>query len=1226
MYGHMGQLQVSMSILRAVPLLTCILVFTIVAAFWTKVDYHLKQLAPWRSLAAGQTSAEQSLLLDYISTWNVRVLFRAGKARQFDVSAGVAATLLLQLMIIFSTGLFALEPQIMQQPGVAVTTNFNFAYRPNVSVNSREFMTALAIQDYGLEYRHGTSEEFAYQTFNFSNSDIRKYNTGPSFCVFLTMKAPNSTVTATVDAIHADLECEKVNANYHLLPITYNSIGEGPWYAIIVNSTDAVCPPSDMVQGYEFNLVAGYMATEMTANCQDNGTTIPDQKRWWFYVAHVDMDDQNRTYVNPSTNDTMSYRDGKSSISIVACQPKIEMRKARVESDGRTMNATLVPNSSSPVTINVTGWDIMDYARASEADARLILGGTNRRAWPQGDNTTLTSMMFSLMNSTAPRKNATAWMDADFLMQSSKKAFQKVAPQVIFDYITEPADATLTGSISYVEQRLVLRSLSFYLVVSLLIVLMGIAVALCFLQRTEAVPRDPGSIAGLAAIMAASPSITRMLRGVGHSAAATKTRIIAHAPFHSEIAFGPEGQHLQIQASNIDTQSQTPFQTLSAEKQNWWRPFHITIPGMVVTLIAPLAAIATLEALYQHSKRNNGIADATTNYYLRYTWVFLPALVVWLINIGFESVYTLSTIIHPYHVLRRRAAAAEDALTGHLLSKILAHNAWSALRKRRFAVLFAALAVLLGAILPIAVAGLYTTQIVAQDTTMSLEQISFFDASKGFYSALVTEQTPFTTDRNANPLGSLILHNNLSFPGGTYDEFAFAEFEFPGDQLKRVNSTYDTVTAILPAVRGRVNCTIVPPEDIRPGFRNSGLKEDDPAITLQVNTTMADDCWGVAGIYQTFSGQFSNVERANYKNYHFGRFNGAVDTAYTQSYELGYPQQNASVNDASYHGDFVTPAHCPRGMITFGKGKYENGTNGPSVTLEDVTAMHCWPYVEHVQLNTTFSLPSMTILSANPLPPDPNMPGGYPVFSEAEIVQNAGWPHVAKTQPSPWSNYFSSIRDPVNPGPFFFDLYMEAVVWGKDGVPVSELVGQGNAGRLVARVEKVYSIMMAQIYNGQARIPSDKAVVPLTATAVSRTQYRVIQSLISTRIMEAVLAAIFVLCALAFLLLDTKELLPQNPCSIGAAASFLAGTALVNRTVMPPGSEFLSDQQMLKRGYFQGQRFRMGWWNEGGEKRFAIDVAEDAAEKRAYTSNEHGALLLPQGHQPPVRAVDSDMS
>jgi hypothetical protein len=118
---------------------------------------------------------------------------------------------------------------------------------------------------------------------------------------------------------------------------------------------------------------------------------------------------------------------------------------------------------------------------------------------------------------------------------------------------------------------------------------------------------------------------------------------------------------------------------------------------------------------------------------------------------------------------------------------------------------------------------------------------------------------------------------------------------------------------------------------------------------------------------------------------------------------------------------------------------------------------------------------------------------------------------------------------------------------------------------------------MAQLYNSNARIPARADAPPLNATATSTGQPRVVQGLISTRIMQAVLAAMFVCCALTFLLLDTNELLPQNLCSIGAAASLLAGSKLVDRSVMPIGSEFLSDKEMITRGYFTGMKFKMGW-------------------------------------------------
>jgi hypothetical protein len=121
--------------------------------------------------------------------------------------------------------------------------------------------------------------------------------------------------------------------------------------------------------------------------------------------------------------------------------------------------------------------------------------------------------------------------------------------------------------------------------------------------------------------------------------------------------------------------------------------------------------------------------------------------------------------------------------------------------------------------------------------------------------------------------------------------------------------------------------------------------------------------------------------------------------------------------------------------------------------------------------------------------------------------------------------------------------------------------------------------------------------------------------------MQTVLAAMFVCCAITFILLDTHELLPQNPCSIGAAASLLAGSQLVERGVMPAGSEFLSDKEMISRGYFTGMKFRMGWWEQHGEKRFGIDVDHEA-ERQGLLGGET-EYLPPKFPSSTVRTVDS---
>jgi hypothetical protein len=101
------------------------------------------------------------------------VLVSSTKSKHFDVSLAISATLLLQLVIIFSTGLFALEARTLSLDHVPISTQFKFA-SPSVNINSLPFMTALAIKQHNLDYPAGTTETFAYQTFNVSGLDLRK--------------------------------------------------------------------------------------------------------------------------------------------------------------------------------------------------------------------------------------------------------------------------------------------------------------------------------------------------------------------------------------------------------------------------------------------------------------------------------------------------------------------------------------------------------------------------------------------------------------------------------------------------------------------------------------------------------------------------------------------------------------------------------------------------------------------------------------------------------------------------------------------------------------------------------------------------------------------------------------------------------------------------------------------------------------------------------------------
>jgi hypothetical protein len=613
----------------------------------------------------------------------------------------------------------------------------------------------------------------------------------------------------------------------------------------------------------------------------------------------------------------------------------------------------------------------------------------------------------------------------------------------------------------------------------------------------------------------------------------------------------------------------------------------MTLAGQILVLIAPLAGIATIEALYQRSCRLDGIAAVSMDDYIRYAWVYVPALVIWALNSCFESVYTLSTILHPYNVLRRRDAEAEEVLTDNLMGKILIENTWSALLNKRFAVLFASLTVLLGAILPIAVAGLYVPDLIEQSVPVSLQQKSWFNASQGFYSSFRSDGLG---SANGNPIPYLILYNNMTFPRGTYGTYALGE----PDLLAGVTSTYNGsgsyVTVPVPAVRGRSNCTIASPGDINAAFYPDPYELVISQTYLQVNQTLANGCWNFAGEL------LLNSERMQHNNYYFGKITGVwAARLTTEDFERSI-QENGTVDQATYHGERIFPTQCPRATIMFGKVTYQNTTNNQNDTLADITVLQCWPYVERVLLNTTFSLSTMDIKSANPLPRD-SVSNSDSFFSEAEIMQYAGFPLVPRQKVKPFAEYFAPVITPNTSTTYVFDQFVEPLVWGRGGVPVAELLT--NPKRLVERVDEVYGIVMAQLYNRKARVelatPDAQAV--LNGTIFTRNKYRVVQSLISTRILEAVLAAMFVCCAIAFSIIKPKGLLPQNPCSIGAAASFLAGSKMLDRSVIPKGSEFLSDKDMMKEGLFKGLKFRLGWWGEGKDRRFGIDVVGLGREK-----------------------------
>jgi len=180
-------------------------------------------------------------------------------------------------------------------------------------------------------------------------------------------------------------------------------------------------------------------------------------------------------------------------------------------------------------------------------------------------------------------------------------------------------------------------------------------------------------------------------------------------------------------------------------------------------------------------------------------------------------------------------------------------------------------------------------------------------------------------------------------------------------------------------------------------------------------------------------------------------------------------------------------------------------------------------------------------------------------------------------------------------------VFLKAAVYGVNGVPLSVMVSYNDTAAQIARYETVFGIMMAQLLNtfGRSITPS-AATMPdhlpsFDAVLIGPSSLRLIQSMISTRILQGLLGIMAICVLLAQFTCRSREILPKNPSSIAAVASLLAGSELLSS--LPPGSEWGNESHHLK--LFDGWLFSMGWWNNGSKKRFGIDIGQHADNAKA---------------------------
>ncbi|OJD29178.1 uncharacterized protein BKCO1_890009 [Diplodia corticola] len=1132
-------------------------VLTVVAAFWGQVEHRTRQMMPWAILRKGPTPAADTMLIDYIEPARPIALYKSLKSAHWPVSITIVGTLLLQLLTVTSTGLFQLQSETLNHTGVALLYGRDFASEPsnNFAVGAAPVLSAIALNNGNLSYPPGTSEKLAFPELSLKHG---------------ISGGQNLSISSTVDIFHAELGCEVVDSPYW----SDDCFGGSNFYGDCksakpkVNLTTSSCRIENLETGTISGASqSGIYGAAVEANCTDS----PSDHRLVIAMIRYGIGRNYTGGFSGASNSQLSMEPAP----ILVCQPSyaIDAQHITMDEAGSLVSAASRNASTARAAdqLPIPQWTLVEDILQSVSNASSAASGPANEIQDIGSSGStarpmLDKFMYCLLAFNP--SNITDLLDIRLLQQEAERFYSTVAAQMAKDYLMVPSDREASGDVAADQQRLRIRGLSYYLMEAILASLIIMAAALYFLAPRNDVSRDPGSIGGLTAIMAESPSFCEALSPCGRTGLSSLYERLSNYRALSTMQ-ASEGK-LEFRVVMVPQDSATPVQASAEEsgegKIRWWKPLamsRITKTGVTLYL---LLLVAALESTYQASVKHDGLANVETESYVRYTWSYIPALSMFIAQILVGMIGDVSKIYAPFYELRRKGPVPAKALFSDPLSQLTVQTVIKAIPTKQFALLATGLSMLLTPLLTIVASGLFSPE----TTKYSIPVTAKFDDAFNLTSATITAQSSFVI--------GLLLQSNLSYPAWTHGELAVPQLHLDTIQQtgQPLNSSYpyfngSTVALTVAAPRASLNCTYLPPGQVY--VYNDDLFANTQASTPTLSATNSD----------------------------------CLDL------------------NSQIEGNYSRPFGWTSSVI--GSCGYIRGVYGPSAT-DNSTAQgfYCTPTIEQVRVNLTLQLPSYDIISATALEDDDDdattTPTPYATsewdwsnFDLSAILPGAGYTSNSSTTTTTST---TPLADPdPDPDPNLdLDPVFQAILSTSTSpttLTPTTLFDPASFAALAASLQHIFRLAFAQVINLEFRVPVsdvDLSSTSTTTTTLNATLtnpdrlLRLKQSAVSTRVLEALLGAIAACLLASFALMrDARRVVPAagvgegSPCSVGAVGGLVAGSRMVRAWGKERGVVGKEGE-----GEGEGEGFSMGFWEEDEEgegegmrrRRFGIDCGRAA--------------------------------
>jgi len=600
----------------------------------------------------------------------------------------------------------------------------------------------------------------------------------------------------------------------------------------------------------------------------------------------------------------------------------------------------------------------------------------------------------------------------------------------------------------------------------------------------------------------------------------------------------------------------------ATQPPDWWRPMAATKMYRIILIITTLLIFVAVEVLYQVSKKNAGLAEVNTEGYTRYFWLFIPSVCMATLGLAYGAADTAARTLYPFVELSTGRGGTQSTMEfdPRTLTALVALP--QILYRRRFTLSAVVSTSILGSLLTIAASGLFLAKPLASGTQgITLDLATWFDLRPG--------PKPYMHkwryyEEEGIPMGDLTLldraiqFNNLSFPPGTYDRLAFA---LP--DISHLSSNSNTITARLPAVELQANCT---PHQFWDSMELNEVLEFPIEIEPPPGCTPANESYKDENIVGTLFDELTLNTGLTPPNQ--GYFGFVVGNMWWGGH---FENQYTICSDDTIHI-----------FLFYGNRIAKKAYNN--------TILHCLPFVQAIEVEATFSLPSLA-------------------------VDDTKSPPKVVGQPTPWHSkigYENSILLPlvIETNPTNYDRFFTALTQGRSGAPMEDLIGRDRVDLMIEHVDTTFGQLAAQALYFQFRDSMDNITAgmvegdgrPLPPRTVRATvnipaaegRGRLIQTEMSSRLLEVLLLCLVICTGVSLVLerrngVDTGRILPVDPGSIAARMSLLSGSELVKRLRRDGESTF------------EGARFRLGWWEGRGRS-----GGEDGSEEDQAGGNKEG--------------------